>query len=101
MLSLRSERVQNDCAVTAPATKLVSRFPIHLLLFAGGRVASRGLVMRALLIGAFALLFATATFAKPVHVNGYYKSDGTYVAPYVRSSPDNSLLNNYSTKGNV
>ena len=37
----------------------------------------------------------------PVHVNGYTRSDGTYVAPYVRSSPDATLSNNWSTRGNI
>jgi hypothetical protein len=36
-----------------------------------------------------------------VHVKGYTKKDGTYVAPYYRSSPNNTKLDNYSTKGNV
>ncbi len=36
-----------------------------------------------------------------VRVNGYTRSDGTYVAPYTRSSPDSTRNNNYSTQGNV
>ena len=50
-------------------------------------------------------LIATALLAPPasaqVHVNGYVKKDGTYVAPYYRSSPNSTTLDNYSTKGNV
>jgi hypothetical protein len=34
-------------------------------------------------------------------VNGYYRSNGTYVKPYYRSDSDRSKLNNYSTKGNT
>ena len=34
------------------------------------------------------------------YVNGYYKSNGTYVQPYLRTSPDNSPYNNYSYPGN-
>jgi hypothetical protein len=41
-----------------------------------------------------------ATFAQ-VHVQGYTRSDGTYVAPYYRTAPDNTINNNYSTQGNV
>ena len=37
----------------------------------------------------------------PVHVKGYYKKNGTYVAPHYRSHPDKSYNNNWSTKGNV
>ncbi|MBI2514485.1 MAG: hypothetical protein HYV96_21125 [Opitutae bacterium] len=39
--------------------------------------------------------------AKPVHVKGYTKKDGTYVAPHVRSSPNKTKSDNYSTRGNV
>jgi hypothetical protein len=33
-------------------------------------------------------------------VNGYYKSNGTYVQGHHRSSPNNSVSDNYSYKGN-
>lgn len=36
-----------------------------------------------------------------VHVRGYYRSNGTYVQPHYRSSPNGTTLDNYSTKGNV
>ena len=36
-----------------------------------------------------------------VHVNGYVKKDGTYVAPHERSSPDGNFYNNWSTVGNT
>jgi len=35
-----------------------------------------------------------------VHVNGYTRRDGTYVAPHWRSAPDSTPTNNYSTQGN-
>jgi len=35
-----------------------------------------------------------------VFVNGYTRSDGTYVQPYYRSNPDGNIYNNWSTKGN-
>jgi hypothetical protein len=34
-------------------------------------------------------------------VKGYSKKDGTYVAPYHKTSPDSRKDNNYSSKGNV
>lgn len=37
----------------------------------------------------------------PVHVRGYTKKNGTYVAPHYRSHPDKSYNNNWSVKGNV
>jgi hypothetical protein len=36
-----------------------------------------------------------------VHVRGYTKKDGTYVAPHYRSHPDKSYNNNWSVKGNT
>jgi hypothetical protein len=39
--------------------------------------------------------------AKTVRVGGYYKpSTGSYVMPSYRTSPNRSLLDNYSTRGN-
>ncbi|MBS1972314.1 MAG: hypothetical protein JSU04_18555 [Bdellovibrionales bacterium] len=38
---------------------------------------------------------------RSVHVNGYTKKDGTYVAPHERSAPNNTKLDNWSHKGNV
>ncbi len=35
-----------------------------------------------------------------VHVDGYYRSNGTYVEPHYRSSPDGNPYNNYSYPGN-
>lgn len=34
-------------------------------------------------------------------VNGYYKSNGTYVQPHYRSNANTTTLDNWSTKGNV
>jgi len=36
-----------------------------------------------------------------VHVDGYYKKNGTYVAPHYRTSPNDTTQDNYSTRGNV
>lgn len=36
-----------------------------------------------------------------VHVKGYYRKDGTYVRPHVRSNPDGNPYNNWSYPGNV
>jgi len=49
------------------------------------------------------LCLATPLAAKgggQVHVRGYYRSDGTYVQPHVRSAPDGNPYNNYSFPGN-
>ena len=43
----------------------------------------------------------TQVSAKDVYVNGYYRSNGTYVRGHYRTAPDNTLMNNYSTRGNT
>jgi hypothetical protein len=35
-----------------------------------------------------------------VHVRGYYRKNGTYVRPHMRSNPDGNPWNNWSTLGN-
>lgn len=50
-------------------------------------------------ISAFGLCIGSA-YAQ-VSVEGYTRSDGTYVAPYMRSSPDDTVTNNYSYQGNT
>jgi hypothetical protein len=50
---------------------------------------------------AVAAVALSATASAQVYVHGYTKSDGTYVAPHYRSSPDGNPYNNYSTIGNV
>lgn len=47
------------------------------------------------------VLFLAGTAFAQVDVNGYYRSDGTYVAPYHRTAPNNTISDNYSTKGNI
>ena len=59
-------------------------------------------ILSALLVIGMLIIFAAGSaFARDTYVKGYYRSNGTYVQPHYRTSPDNSLLNNYSTKGNV
>jgi len=36
-----------------------------------------------------------------VYVGGHYKSNGTYVQPYYRTSPNNTVYDNWSTYPNV
>lgn len=65
--------------------------------------------MQKLLSARLAILLATALVAVgaadargtgSVSVRGYFRSNGTYVAPHFRSAPDGSFANNWSTKGN-
>ncbi len=49
----------------------------------------------------FGLLLPLSEGIAQVYVQGYYRSDGTYVAPHWRSSPDGSYNNNWSVSPNV
>ncbi len=46
------------------------------------------------------LLISSNAYAA-VKVGGYYKKDGTYVQPHYRSSPNGTVRDNYSYKGNI
>lgn len=54
--------------------------------------------MRIIMIVFLSFFLALAAFpvdAKDVHVKGYYRKDGTYVRPHVRSSPNQYKWDNY------
>ncbi len=46
------------------------------------------------------LLAAFCSFSQ-TYVRGYTRSNGTYVQPHYRSSPNNTKIDNWSTYGNV
>lgn len=50
---------------------------------------------------ALVLVFVSLSATAQVHVKGYVKKDGTYVAPHERTAPNDTKMDNYSTKGNV
>jgi hypothetical protein len=56
--------------------------------------------MKTLLINVLLFLTFVGAYAQ-VHVRGYYRSNGTYVQPHMRSSPDGNPYNNYSYPGNT
>jgi hypothetical protein len=56
--------------------------------------------MKKLLTLAALLLMAAPAMAQQ-QVSGYYRSNGTYVAPYVRSTPNYTVRDNYSYQGNT
>lgn len=60
--------------------------------------------MRASKILIAALCFVTATSAiaqRTTSVRGYTRKDGTYVPPHVRTTPNSTRTDNWSTRGNV
>jgi hypothetical protein len=52
------------------------------------------------LMVAASVLVPFAAFADQF-VSGYTRSDGTYVAPHYRSTPDSSYNNNWGVQGNI
>lgn len=57
--------------------------------------------MKNLLLAPLLFISFTFTASASTYVEGYFKSDGTYVKGHYRSSANNSIYDNYSTKGNV
>lgn len=47
----------------------------------------------------FVFIITSFCFAQ-VYVKGYFRKDGTYVAPHYRTNPDSKITNNYSYPGN-
>lgn len=47
------------------------------------------------------ILSSVPVSAQDTYVDGYVRSDGTYVQPHFRSQADNNLDNNFSTRGNT
>jgi len=46
------------------------------------------------------LLFISTLAYSQVQVKGYYRKDGTYVRPHVRTAPNSTVTDNYSYHGN-
>jgi hypothetical protein len=57
-------------------------------------------ILLAAMLGMVAL-FVGQTAKADDYVQGYYRSNGTYVAPYYRTTRDTNFYNNYSTKPNI
>jgi hypothetical protein len=51
-------------------------------------------------LAALALVLLLAPSADAAQVRGYYRRDGTYVQPYVRSAPNSTIQDNYGYRGN-
>lgn len=55
-----------------------------------------------MLLVALALAGGSAAVAQSNHyVSGYTRSNGTYVPPHMQTNPNGSMMDNYSTRGNV
>ncbi|MGH6791813.1 MAG: hypothetical protein ACRECF_03650 [Methyloceanibacter sp.] len=58
------------------------------------------LLLWAVAISAIFTVLAESVSAQ-TSVRPYVRKDGTYVAPHFRSNPNNTTLDNWSTKGNA
>lgn len=58
-------------------------------------------LLTGLVLGLSAQTFWQSSAIADTRVNGYYRSNGTYVQPYYRSDPNGTTNDNYSTRGNV
>lgn len=56
--------------------------------------------MKKLILIGLTILFAQSAIAD-THVNGYYRSNGTYVQPHYRSDANGTARDNYSYQGNT
>lgn len=57
--------------------------------------------MRLILMGVALAMVAGAVSAQSTNsVRGYIRRDGTYVAPHVRTNPNSTRMDNYSTAPN-
>ncbi len=54
----------------------------------------------AILLALVISLFSVSVADAATRVRGYYRSNGTYVQSYYRTSPNYTKLDNYSTRGN-
>jgi len=52
------------------------------------------------IVAAFTLFQSYPVYAQ-VRVSGHYRSNGSYVQPHYRSSPDGNFYNNWSTFPNI
>lgn len=57
--------------------------------------------MRKIVAFAALVVLASSPAVAQVYVQGHVRSDGTYVQPHWRSSPNSTTSDNWSTKGNV
>lgn len=62
---------------------------------------TKGKLMKRMLIALAVCCASSSAALADNYVNGYYRSNGTYVEPHYRSDPNNNRFDNYSSQGNV
>ena len=58
-------------------------------------------MMKKIVLSLIATLFIITSTLADTSVKGYYKSNGIYVEPHHRSSPNSTKSDNWSTSGNT
>lgn len=58
-------------------------------------------MLKSILLAAAVVLTASSAAEAQTYVRGYYRSNGTYVAPHYRSYQDGNFYNNWSTYPNI
>ena len=75
-------------------------FPTSLLSIAVNQLNFK--IMKKLFLSLTLAIVAQFSFGQStVYVNGYYRSNGTYVQGHYRTAPNNTVYDNYSTYPNV
>ncbi len=72
-----------------------------LTLLPKQKITFKSEIMKNLIITLVFILVSSFSFSQSVWVNGYTKSNGTYVQSHYRTAPNNTVNDNYSTKGNI
>ena len=57
--------------------------------------------MRNIILILLTITFFVSSVLADTYVRGYYRSNGTYVEPHYRSSPNSTTSDNWSNYGNV
>lgn len=57
--------------------------------------------MRYAIVALALMAAATPALAGQTYVKGHIRKDGTYVQPHIRSSPNSTRVDNYSSSPNV
>ncbi len=57
--------------------------------------------MKLQIISIIGLMSISTSLLADTYVSGHYRDNGTWVEPYSRSSANNSLSDNYSSRGNT
>jgi hypothetical protein len=74
-----------------------SHYDVFFESFSTSQPRPRSINMKAI-IAAAVLAVMSASVMADVHVRGYYRDNGTYVQPHVRTAPDSNPCNNYSSR---